>query len=102
MSNSQITDRIRDIVPGLNDSEVANLQSVKYCRDTFLINYSVLKPVPMHSNQEQIRTEAQVNGHNRWSTQRPIIRNNECFLVTTQWTDRHRLKFKNWLEEINA
>jgi len=102
MTNAQIIDTIREIVPTLNDVQVADLQDLNYSKETFLITYPVLKPVPIHSNQEKIRMEAQVNGYNRWSTQRPIIRNRECFLVTTQWADRHRQNFTNWLKQINA
>jgi protein-arginine kinase activator protein McsA len=101
MTNSQITDTLREIVPTLNNAQLLELQDPNYCNETFLINYIVIKPIPIHSTQEQIRMEAQINGYNRWSTQRPIIRDNECFLVTTQWTDRHRINFENWLKVLN-
>lgn len=102
MTNSQITDAIRRLVPDLDDEQVDKLKDPAYCRNKFLINYAVLKEIPIHSNQESIRNYAQVNGHNRWSTQRPIVRKGACFLVTTQWTDRHRALFKNWFDQANA
>lgn len=102
MTNSQITDAIRRTVPSLNDEQVEQLKDSSYCNKMFRINYAVLKEIPAYSNQENIRRLAQVNGHNRWSTQRPILRNGACFLVTTQWTDRHRAHFKKWLDQVNA
>tara|TARA_R110002050_G_scaffold298320_1_gene461430 strand:+ start:601 stop:1326 length:726 start_codon:yes stop_codon:yes gene_type:complete len=102
MTNSQITDAIRRVVPRLTDEQVEELKDPNYCKSTFLINYSVLKEIPIYSNQESIRKLAQVNGHNRWSTQRPIIRNGACFLVTTQWTNRHRFHFKIWFDQVSA
>lgn len=102
MSNSQITDAIRELVPRLDDQQVDNLLDLNYCNKTFKISYPVLKEIPLYSNQEEIRKLAQVSGHNRWSTQRPIIRNKSCYIVTTQWTDRHRVQFKNWYSQVNA
>ena len=100
ISNAEITEYLRQSVPNMKDDEVLNLQSLEYCKPTFGLSFEVLKKIPLNSSIEEIRKLAQINGYNRWSTQRPIQRNNLLYLVTTQWYDKHRRPFMSWQEKF--
>ena len=101
MSNAEITEYLRQNVPRLSDTEITNLQSLDYCKNTFQVNYPVLRSVPINSTIEDIRQAAHINGYNRWSTQRPILRGTSQYLVLTQWTDRHRRSFMKWRKSLD-
>lgn len=101
-TNSEITEYLRKVVPLLTNEEVGNLESPDYCRLTFGVNYAVLKSVPMDSDTDQVRRFARINGYNRWSTQRPVVRSNKKYLVMTQWIDRHRTPFMEWKIKIDV
>ena len=95
-SNSQITDYLREIVPNLTDEIVNNLQSADYCRAIFGVHYAVLKEIPINATPVEISALSRINGHPRWSSQRPIYRNDKQYLVMTQWFDRNRQPFVDW------
>ncbi len=100
ITNSEITEYFRQNIQNINNEEIENLQLKDYCIVTFGINFPVLKKIPMNSTIEEIREYAKINGYNRWSTQRPIIKENKKYLVVTQWIDRHRQPFLNWKNNI--
>ncbi|MDQ6978858.1 MAG: hypothetical protein Q9M09_01630 [Mariprofundaceae bacterium] len=100
ISNSEITAYLRKVIPDLLDEEIINLQSLDYCKLTFGLNFEVLKNIPLNSNLQQIRQLAQINGYNRWSTQRSIEAKNHRYLVCTQWVDKHRHPFLVWQKKI--
>jgi len=53
----------------------------------------------MNANKEQIRQLAKdANGYSRWSTQSPIERDGNSYLVTTQWYERNRVPFLEWMK----
>ena len=100
ITNSEITEYLRNNVPNLSSEEIEHLQSLEYCNNTFRINYPVLKEVPINSTTQEIQGYARINGYNRWSTQRPIVIGEKMYLVVTQWTNLHRQHFINWRERI--
>lgn len=102
ITNAEITDALRRITLQLPEIEIKKLLDSEYCRRRFDVSFSVLKEVPFGSDIETIRWYAQVNGYNRWSTQRPIQSGNRKFLVLTQWYDRSRIPFLRWKAEVEA
>ena len=101
-NNAQITDYFRKVVPSFTDNTITNLQSIDYCKDAFGINYPVLKEIPINATLAEIRALARVNGHSRWSSQRPIERNGKQYIVTTQWVEKNRQPFVDWCLRISV
>jgi hypothetical protein len=100
ITNSEITDFLRRIVPILPCAEIENLLSSEYCNQKFNVHFPVLKEVPVGSNVEVIRNYARVNGYNRWSTRFPIQVEGRLFLVLTQWYEANRVPFLLWKSEV--
>lgn len=102
ISNSEITDTLLKLVEGeLPESEVKRLSELDYCRETFGINFAVLKAISV-KGPEGIRLAVKDdNGYNRYSTTRIAYRGDRSFLLCTQWTDRHRSAFVRWLRRLN-
>jgi len=96
VTNRQIADYFREIVPLLTSEEIENLMSLEYCKSEFSVNFPVLKKIPSNSTIQQIRELAKVNGYNRWSTKHPKIRGDSKYLILTQWVDRNREPFVLW------
>lgn len=102
ITNAEITDYLRSTVPKLPETEIKKLIDSEQCRGIFDVNFPVLKEIPVGSGIENIRRYAQVNGYNRWSTQRPVQSGNRMFLVLTQWYDRNRIPFLRWKAGIET
>jgi len=102
VTNAEITDYLRRIVPQLSEAEIEKLLNAEHCKRKFNVNFAVLKEIPTGSDIDTIRRYAQVNGYNRWSTRRPIQVGNRMFLVLTQWYEGNRGPFLRWKSELNA
>ncbi|NVK43182.1 MAG: hypothetical protein HWE39_18205 [Oceanospirillaceae bacterium] len=98
VTNSDITNYLRENVPSLPSNVIVNLLSAEYCRRIFGVHFSVLKETPLNASIEELREYARINGYNRWSTQNPIIVNGRQFLVLTQWYEKNRTLFVKWKE----
>lgn len=100
ISNREITDFIRHAVTTtLPIDEVNNLTSDDYSKQQFGVQYAVLKPVPRDASQEQIVQLAKdEKGYRRWSTRTTTDRNGSLYLVTTQWYERNRAPFVEWMK----
>lgn len=102
ISNAEITDYLRRVVPSLDEAEIERLLSLSDCQGKFDVNFAVLKEIPAGSDMDTIRRYAQINGYNRWSTRRPIQLGNRMFLVLTQWYEGNRGPFLRWKSELSA
>ncbi len=100
ITNSEVTDFLRLMVPTLPSVEIENLLSSEYCNEKFNVNFSVLKEVPAGSSVEVIRNYARVSGYNRWSTKSPIQVEGRLFLVLTQWYEANKTPFLLWKSEM--
>ena len=98
ITNSDITNYLRENVPNFPSDEIENLLSSEHCRCMFGVHFSILKETPVDASIEEIREYARVNGYNRWSTQNPILVNGRQFLVLTQWYEKNRTLFVKWKE----
>lgn len=81
ISNCEITDKLLSLVEQkLPDSEIQALCMLDYCRETFGINFAVLKALSSHM-PEDIRLAAKdENNYNRYFTTRIAHRGNISFL----------------------
>ncbi len=76
-----------------SEEKVRLLQDTRYCKETFDINYPLLKKVVWDI---PISEQKKINGYNRYWAEAELI-NGERYLVCSQWYDRNKRKFINWL-----
>lgn len=76
----------------LNEKTINKLQSLEYCRNTFRMNFQILKKI---NDKNNIRNERQINGYPRYYSQ-PI----NGYLLCNDWYERHRDDLNSWLLEI--
>jgi len=77
----------------LNEEEVRNLQSKSYSKNTFNMNYAILKKVdPSLSKLENRREE----GYSRYYSFTIHYKNDE-YLVTSEWFERNKPQYVLWL-----
>jgi len=100
LTNSMVTDWLRENVPKLPPKDVSDLLTNNFCSETFSVHFPILKEVPLDADTEIIRAHARVNGYNRWSTQRPIVVGDKRYLVLTQWYEKSRQRFAAWIATI--
>lgn len=97
ISNTEITEAIQDLVEhALPLSEIENLTQLTYCRNTFGLSFPVLK-LAKSTRPEDIRSAAKdAKERNRYSTTKVAQRDENTYVICTQWTDRHRNAFCRW------
>ncbi|WP_328589254.1 nucleoside triphosphate pyrophosphohydrolase [Litchfieldia alkalitelluris] len=81
----------------LSADKIQFLCDYKYSKRTFDINYPFLIKL-----QPEIPIDEQgiFNGYNRY-WKKPILINGERYLMCSQWYDRNKPKFMNWVQEQN-
>ncbi|PLR79791.1 hypothetical protein CVD25_22815 [Bacillus canaveralius] len=77
----------------ISNEQIKWLLDKNYCKDTFDINYPLLKMV---GNDVPVTQQRQINGYSRYWKEVYII-NGVKFLLCSQWYNRNLVKFKNWL-----
>lgn len=78
----------------LSHDMIQNLLDERYCRETFGINFPVLKKV---DKDQTIIEQIKVNGLKRYWNMSYII-NGDKYLLCHSWSELHRPKFLKWLE----
>jgi len=81
----------------LDKKEVKSMTEEEYSKDTFNLNFQVLKEVDDDTPiKEQKRDH---NGYNRFYDS-PIVTDHKKYLLCSQWVDNlHRKAFEQWLED---
>lgn len=72
------------------------LSSKKYCKETFDINYPLLKKL---ESSVPLAEQRKINSYDRYWKEVLTI-NGEKYLLCNDWYDRNRVKFQTWLENI--
>ena len=81
----------------LTDNEIMSLTDEEYSKNTFNINYQVLKIVDESTPIEEQKRDHR--GYNRYYDS-PIASNNKKYLLCSQWVENlHRKAFECWLED---
>lgn len=81
----------------LSEEQIRLLQDSKYCKNTFDINYPLLKKVISGATPSAQR---KINGYDRY-WEEPICINGEKFFVCNDWYERNRSRFINWVNHLN-
>lgn len=74
------------------------LSSKKYCKDTFDVNYPILKKL---ASGFPIGDQRNVNGYPRYWAEVLTIKG-EKYILCNDWYDRNRRKFETWFENIKT
>ncbi|MFS0862053.1 hypothetical protein [Fredinandcohnia sp. 179-A 10B2 NHS] len=72
------------------------LQDERYCKDTFDMNFPVLKKVVIGS---PLLEQRQINGYSRYYA-KPLAISGEKYLLSNDWYERNRPYFNRWLKNI--
>jgi hypothetical protein len=80
----------------LSNEMIHHLLDEKYSKETFDVNYPILKKV---TNDQPTIDQRMINGYGRyWSTINKI--NGERYFVCNDWYEKSRTKFLNWIDHI--
>jgi len=81
----------------LTDNEISSMTDEEYSKNTFNINFQVLKAVDENTPIEDQKRDHR--GYNRYYDS-PIAANNKKYLLCSQWVENlHRKAFERWLED---
>lgn len=81
----------------ISDEMIQHLLDERYSKLTFDVNYPILKKINADQSPFELKM---LNGYNRyWSS--PYKIKGERYLICSQWYDRNRTKFVNWVELLN-
>lgn len=82
----------------LTKEKVVLLIDKKYCKETFDMNYAVLKRIQRNT---PLIEQRQVNSYSRYYA-RPLSILGEDYLLCNDWYDRNRPYLNRWLESMNV
>lgn len=80
----------------LTPEKVHNLCNEKFSKETFGINYPLLKKI---SHDKPVIDQRLINGYPRYWSKVYII-NGERYLLCNDWYERNTLKFKLWVKQF--
>ncbi|MEH7251803.1 hypothetical protein V7111_06720 [Neobacillus niacini] len=81
----------------LSNEMIKNLLDERYCKETFGLNFPVLKKI---ETDQSIVEQITVNRLKRYWNMSYII-NGEKYLICHSWSEIHRPKFLQWLELVD-
>lgn len=77
----------------LSKTEINQLSSLEYCNSNFLMNFPILKKVEAGEDVDELKRDSR--GYNRYYGN-PVVFEDQKFLITSQWRERHKKAFEAW------
>lgn len=82
----------------LSDDIIERLQSKSWCKESFGINFPLLKDISDCSDKDSMRKDSK--GYNRYYTT-PVNYKNKTYLLCQEWNDGlHRKKYDSWYKKL--
>ncbi|MCM3665837.1 hypothetical protein M3204_15570 [Mesobacillus subterraneus] len=80
----------------LTPNKIVMLQDERYCKETFDINFPMLKKVDWKIS---LFNQRKINGYDRYWAE-PVTIQNEKFLICKEWYERNKPKFIMWVKNL--
>ena len=81
----------------ISKAEINNLQDENYCKEKFDVNYPILKKVDPNYSVKENRFIGDYPRYYAFST----VYNTDNFLITSEWFDRNKDAYIQWLKQID-
>ena len=78
----------------LSDETIDQLTDNEYCKETFDIDFQMLKKIEEGTSLSDQRN---VDGDSRYWAETIYI-NGEKYFICNDWTEKNKVKYENWLE----
>ena len=78
----------------LSDETINQLTEKEFCKETFEIDYPMLKKIEDHSSLSDQRN---VSGNSRYWAETILI-NGEKYFICNDWMEKNKVKYESWLE----